>query len=117
MATVLIVDDDEAMCDSSRQALSRDGHQVDIALSGEEALDKLSKRGYELVIADMRMPAMSGMYLLETIRRRWPDVNVIIMTGYPTIGRAIQAIKLGAFDYIAKPFTPDELRAVTARAL
>ncbi len=115
MATILIVDDEEVMCDSCKQVLSRDGHEVETTLSGEEALGKMEKKSYDVVITDMMMPVMGGMQLLETVKKRWPEISVIMITGYATIRTAVQAIKLGAFDYIPKPFMPEELRAVTAR--
>lgn len=117
MARILVVDDEASMCDSCKQVLARDRHRVDTALSGQEALAKIGKETYDVVITDMMMPVMSGMELLETVKRRWPEISVIMITGYATIRTAVQAIKLGAFDYIPKPFTPEELRAVTTRAV
>lgn len=117
MATILIVDDEEVMCDSCKQVLSRDGHEVDTVLSGEEALDRIEKCAYDILITDLKMPGIDGMKLLETVKETYDEVDVIMITGYASIDTAVQATRLGAFDYVPKPFTPAELRSVTARAL
>ncbi|MFQ5905945.1 MAG: response regulator [bacterium] len=114
---ILVVDDEEKVCQSVRKILTREHRIIDHALSAKEALKMLEKDEYSVVVTDMMMPVMTGMELLEVVRRKWPAICVIMITGYATIRTAVQAIKLGAFDYIPKPFTPDELRSVVERAL
>jgi CheY-like chemotaxis protein len=114
---VLIVDDEIAVCNSCMKTLSREGYAVDYSLSGEEALNKIAIGNYDLVITDLKMPKVDGMQLLRTVKGRWPEVNVIMITGYGTIRSAVEAMKLGAFDYVSKPFTSEELAGVAARAL
>jgi DNA-binding response OmpR family regulator len=114
---ILVVDDEINVCKSIRQAIVKEEYEVDMALSGEEALEMDKKELYDLVITDLMMPGISGVDLLTTIKRMRPEVIVILVTGYPTIKTAVQSIKLGAFDYIPKPFTPVELRSLIARAL
>ncbi len=113
---ILVVDDEITVCKSIRQALMTEEQEVDLALSGEEALEKDKAKCYDLVITDLMMPGMSGLDLLQELKASHPEVKVIMITGYPTIKTAVESIKIGAFDYIPKPFTPLELRAMVARA-
>lgn len=114
---ILVVDDDVFMRDACNQGLSRHGHSVTLAKSGREGLDLLERWSFDLILLDLRMPDEDGMSILSTIKERDPDANVVIITGYGTIKTAVQAIKLGAFDFIAKPFTPDELVALVNRVM
>ncbi len=113
---ILVVDDEITVCKSIRQALLSDDYDIDTALSGEEAVKKERERSYDLIITDLMMPGISGLDLLKIIKDSRPGVSVIMVTGYPTIKTAVQSVKLGAFDYIPKPFTPAELRALVGRA-
>lgn len=113
---ILVVDDEITICKSIRQALLSDEYEVDTALSGEEALKKDREKNYDLIITDLMMPGISGLDLLKVLKDSRPSVNIIMVTGYPTIKTAVQSVKLGAFDYIPKPFTPAELRTLVARA-
>ncbi|UCD84151.1 MAG: response regulator [Deltaproteobacteria bacterium] len=114
---ILVVDDEAPVCRSVTKVLAKEDCQVDSALSADEALKKMESKAYDVVITDLMMPKISGMELLATIKEKYPEVSVIMITGYATIKTSVQAMKLGAFDYIPKPFTPDELRSVTARAI
>jgi len=113
---ILVVDDEINVCKSIRQAILADDYEVDTALSGEEALTKDKANPYDLVISDLMMPGISGMDLLKSLKEERPDVYIILVTGYPTIKTAVQSVKIGAFDYIPKPFTPNELRSLVQRA-
>lgn len=116
-AKILVVDDEPAVCKSCYSILTREGWEVDTVLSAEEALKNMKEKEYDVVVTDMMMPKISGMDLLKTIKQKTPELSVIMITGYATIKTAVMAIKLGAFDYIPKPFTPEELSSVTARAI
>jgi CheY-like chemotaxis protein/glycine cleavage system H lipoate-binding protein len=116
IAKILVVDDELPVCKSVASALADSAYAVDTALSGEEALRKCREIGYDVIITDLMMPGISGMELLKAVHNIRADTRVIMITGYPSIQSAVQAIKLGAFDYIPKPFTPDELRSLVARA-
>jgi CheY-like chemotaxis protein/glycine cleavage system H lipoate-binding protein len=116
-ARVIVVDDELPVCKSVCKALEREDYTVETALSGEEAIEKSRERPYDVVITDLMMPGISGMELLETIRKETPGTVVIMITGYPSITSAVEALKRGAFDYIPKPFTPAELRSLVSRAL
>jgi len=116
-ANILVVDDDRALCKSVVAALEKEGHTVDSAFSAEEALEKIEKNVYALLFVDLMLPGKSGLELLTEVKETRPDVTVIMITGYPSIKTAVQAIKASAFDYIPKPFTPVEIRGLAARAL
>jgi DNA-binding response OmpR family regulator len=116
-ARILVVDDEVPVCKSVSNALVTEGYSIDTALSAEEALRRAKESHYEVVITDLMMPGLSGMDLLRTVAETMPDTKVIMITGYPSIKSAVEATKLGAFDYIPKPFTPNELRSLVSRAL
>lgn len=114
---ILFVDDDASLRTVVGIALSKDGHQVDTAGSSEEALEKFSKNTYDLVIQDVRMPGMNGLELLDRLNVINSDVPVVVMTAYSTWDVAVEAMRLGAFDYIRKPFDNTELRILARRAI
>ena len=114
---ILVVDDDAFLRDACNQALSRHGHSVTLAKSGSEGLELLQRWSFDLIFLDLKMPDEDGLTVLATIKERDPEAVVVIITGYGTIETAVQAIKLGAFDFIAKPFTPDELLEIVNRVL
>jgi len=116
-AKILVVDDEEIVLKSCRKILEGGGHEVFCALSGQEAFDYLEKEPIDLVITDIKMPGMDGMEVLERVKEKYPDILVIMITGYSTVQSAVQAMKLGAFDYIPKPFTPDEVLVVVEKAM
>jgi DNA-binding NtrC family response regulator len=114
---VLVIDDEEVMLESCRRILDRKGLRVDIEADGLRGLDRAINGKYDLVLLDVRMPQVDGLDLLDQLRKDRPDVEVIIITGYSSIDSAVKAVKLGAFDYLPKPFTPDELRTRVDAAL
>lgn len=116
-AKILVVDDEISVCKSIASALEPEQYIVDMALSGEEALKKEAKSKYDVIVTDLMMPGISGMDLLREIKKKGSSAKVIMITGYPSIKSAVEAIKLGAFDYIPKPFTPNDLRSLVSRAL
>jgi DNA-binding NtrC family response regulator len=116
-ARILVVDDERSVCITCVKTLKDEGYSVDYALSGVEGVNKALKGDYEIVLLDLKIPDMPGMEVLERIKETRPDVTVIIITGYATIQTTIEAIKKGAFDYIPKPFTPDELSFSVSKAL
>lgn len=114
---ILVVDDDAFMRDACRQTLTRHGHSATLAKSGHEGLGLLERWSFDLILLDLKMPDEDGLAVLAKIKERDPEATVVIITGYATVKTAVQAIKLGAFDFIAKPFTPDELLTLAGRAL
>ena len=111
---VLVVDDEEVVRLGYRRVLSTDGFRVMAAGNGAEALDLMAGGRFDVVLLDLRMPGMDGLDVLRAIKERWPESEVVVITGYPSIETAKEAVKLGAYDYIAKPVVPDVvLRATT----
>ena len=116
-AKILIVDDEQPVCTSIAEVLGDGNYEIDTALSGEEALTQAKHVSYDVVITDLMMPGISGMELLRTMKERNPQTIFIMVTGYPSVKSAVQAMKSGAFDYMPKPFTPNDIRSLVVRAL
>jgi len=114
---ILVVDDDESLRRVTQVQLEEEGYEVVTAASGEEALRLLERVPHDLVISDLKMPGMDGVALLREIRQRYPEVVVILLTAFGTVETAVEAMKLGAYDYITKPVNPDALRLIVERAL
>ncbi len=114
---VLVVDDDQVVLDAIRKVLRRDDLIIDSVQSASDALALLAARSYALVITDLMMPGIDGLGLLQRIKEIGLRPQTIMITGYPTIQSALQARRLGAFEYVTKPFTRQELRSVVVRAL
>jgi DNA-binding NtrC family response regulator len=114
---ILVVDDELTVCKSIRQALVQEAYEVDMARSGEEALRKEAEKHYDVLIVDLMMPGLSGMDLLKSLKAQDPNSKIIMVTGYPTMKNTVQAMQLGAFDFLPKPFLPSDLRGIVARAL
>ncbi|MBU1193540.1 MAG: response regulator [Proteobacteria bacterium] len=113
---ILVVDDEVSVNNNIRKILGKNGFTVDQAVTKEEAVEKINQLNYKLVLLDLRMPGVAGLELLESIAKAQPFARVIIITGYASIQTAIESARIGAVDYLPKPFTPDELREVTDRA-
>ncbi len=113
---VLVVDDEFSVCKSCEKILSRQGYEVRTVLSGKQALALVEQEPFDLVFTDLKMAEMGGMELLQELRSRFPDIVTIVITGYSTIASVVETMKLGAFDYLPKPFTPEEMRSVVANA-
>jgi DNA-binding NtrC family response regulator len=113
---ILIVDDEEIVIQSCLRILSGTDFEIDAARDGLEALSMVNENGYDVLILDIKMPRMDGIEVLRRVKEARPDVDVIMVTGLHEIETAVQAMKLGAFDYLPKPFDPEELELVVARA-
>jgi len=114
---ILVVDDEATVCRSIRKALARDDYEIDVALSGEEGLKMEQQKKYDVIIVDLMMPGLNGMDLLKSLKTISPAVQVVMITGYPTMKNTLQAMQIGAFDFLPKPFLPYDLRNLVARAL
>jgi DNA-binding response OmpR family regulator len=114
---ILIVDDEEAVRFFISDALSRVGWQVYEAESGEAALAMLKKATYDVMLLDLRMPGMDGLTVMRHAKERWPEVMIIIMTAYASIDSAIEAVRQGAFDYLRKPCSVEDIMACVKRAV
>ncbi len=113
---ILVVEDEVSVNNNIRKILSKNNYQIDQAMTKDQAIEKIHKQIYSLVLLDLRMPGVTGLELLENICKIQPSAKVIIITGYASIGTAIESAKMGAVNYLSKPFTPDELRDVTEHA-
>lgn len=114
--SVLVVDDEPIVGKRLGPALSRDGYEVEVCESGQEAVDRINERRFDIVVTDVRMEDVDGLKVLEHVMNKSPQTKVIIITGYATIEMAREALAKGAYDFIAKPFKPKELRVVLTRA-
>ncbi|MCI4369577.1 MAG: response regulator, partial [Thermoplasmata archaeon] len=104
---LLIVDDDAVFREELSDILRDDGHEVHSAPSVPKAIEELEREDFDAVFSDLKMPRQSGLVLLRDVRQRWPQTLVVMITGFATVETAVDAMKLGAFDYIRKPFTID----------
>jgi DNA-binding NtrC family response regulator len=114
---VLIVDDEDIVVRSCQRILADCGFEIDTVSDGWEALRRVEAHDYEIIILDIMMPKIDGLEVLQHVKERHPDTDVIMITGLSQIQTAVQSMKLGAFDYLSKPFDPEELRHVVDRAL
>ena len=114
---VLVVDDERTVCNSCKKILTREGYNVDVALSGEEALSKVKGNEFDVLITDWKMPQLDGIEVAKRIKKENPNIAVVMITGYPSVETSIQALRSGISDYVPKPFTPTELSDAMIRAL
>ena len=118
MTRILVVDDEKGIREFLAEALERDGHVVEQAPDGDEAARLIGNKGYDLVITDLRMPGRDGIALLRLLREEQPDAECIVLTAHGSVESAVDAMKLGAFDYLEKPLgSPAQLRLLVSRAL
>ena len=109
---IMVVDDELIVRESLYHWFKKAGHVVEAASSGMEALEILEKKPFEVLFVDMKMPRMNGLDLLKRVKENYPDTMVIIITAYGSIETSVEAMKLGATDYLLKPFKPDQLALV-----
>ena len=114
---VLIVDDEAIVRVSCQRILVPEGYEVMSAESATEGFAVLADGPIDVVLTDLKMPDIDGIEVLRRVKEEWPDTEVIVITGYQTINTAVQAIKLGAFDYIEKPFVPDDIVEAIEKAI
>ncbi len=113
---VLVVDDERIVCSGVEKILARRGHTVEQALSVADAVKAIERDpAFDMILADLMMPQAGGLDLVSAVKNRWPGIPVIIMTGYASIGSAIEATRAGAAGYLPKPFTPEELESTIER--
>jgi len=116
-AKIFIIDDEESIRDSCTQVLTKDGYSVRTSADGREAVNILNKSRFDILLLDLKLPGIPGIKILKKITNSMPEVPVIIITGFASIESAVNTIKQGAFDYLAKPFSPEELRTIVKKAL
>jgi len=116
-ASILVVDDEPILRDALKRLLSLDGYEVAVAKNGEDALGCIPRQGFDVIVSDLRMPGLSGLELLERSRAANPRVGVILVTAYATVDAAVEALRLGANDFLLKPFEMEDLRRSVERVL
>lgn len=114
--SVLVIDDEQVICDACQIVLSEEGHAVTLTKTGKDGLAAIRQGTYDVVLLDMKLPDMDGMEILKAVQEEKRRLCIIVMTGYSSISNAVQAIKKGASDYLAKPFTDDELLETIGKA-
>ena len=114
---ILVVDDEPLVTRGCMRILGEEGYDVSTACTGQEGLSRVFGEYFDLVVTDLRLPDMDGMELVRALKSRRPAVAVVIITGYGSVPSAVEAVKLGALDYIEKPFTPRQIVEVVERAL
>jgi DNA-binding NtrC family response regulator len=114
---ILIVDDEGIVLDSCKRVLEADGYSVVLAFSAEKALEAMRAKAFSLILMDIKMPGRDGMSLMREVKEKWPDIPVIVMSGYATSETVAQVSRTEAATFIAKPFTPDELLVAVRRVL
>ena len=115
--SILVIDDEERIREACRMVLTDQGFQVSVAQDGIAGLSMIEKEHFDIILVDLMMPILSGFEVLSRVREMDPDAVVVVITGYATLEHSIEAMKQGAFDFIPKPFTPDQLRAVVSKSL
>lgn len=116
-AKILVVDDEKQICQNVEKILSKNNYEIVRATSAKEAMKKMAQDSFSLLISDIVMPEMNGLELLKLVKKEWPLTKAVMMTAYASTETAVKAIRLGALDYLTKPFTPDELRTTVDQAL
>ncbi|MFO7555568.1 MAG: response regulator [Desulfobacterales bacterium] len=114
---ILVVDDEKVIRNGCREVLTQEGYETILAENGELGLKMIEKAHFDVILLDLMMPGLSGFDVLSHVKALHPDTSIIVITGYATIENSIEAMKKGAFDFIPKPFSPDQLRVVVSKAI
>ncbi len=114
---VLLVEDERTVAKGLEMVMAEQGYDVDMADTGKGALDKFRSKSFDLMVADLRLPDIDGMEVIQRVKESQPATKVVIITGYPSVSTAVEAVKMGVSDYLRKPFTDDEFLMALAMAL
>lgn len=114
---ILLMEDELNVARGLRMVLTEEGYDVDVASTGQSALDQFHQKTFDLLVADLRLPDIDGMEVIKHVKEEKPETEVVVITGFPSVATAVAAMKIGAFDYLPKPFTEEELKAVVESAL
>jgi DNA-binding NtrC family response regulator len=114
---ILIVDDDPIVLDSCKRVFEAEGFEVSLVPSADQALTAMENNAFDILLIDVKMPERDGMYLIRAVKKQWPEVPIVVMSGYPTPETIAEGLHLGAEEFIAKPFTPDELLKIVHEVL
>jgi DNA-binding NtrC family response regulator len=114
---ILVVDDDPIVLDSCKRVFEAEGLEVCLVSSTGKALEAIKNNVFDIVLIDVKMPEQDGMYLMRAVKRQWPELPIVVMSGYSTPETIAEGLQLGAEEFIAKPFTPDELLKIVRHVL
>jgi DNA-binding NtrC family response regulator len=114
---ILVIDDEKRIREGCFRILTKENCLVDMAENGETGLRMIAKKYYDIILTDLMMPGIGGMEVIAKVREQHLDTVVIVITGFATLEHSIEAMRKGAFDFIPKPFTPDQLRVVVSKAV
>ncbi len=114
---ILVIEDELYVARALKMILDEDGYEVDVSMTGQDALSHCAVLEYDLLIADLRLPDINGMDVIRKIKGDHPETQVLVVTGHATVQSAVEAMKLGAFDYLPKPFTEEQLKTAVSSAL
>jgi len=114
---ILLMEDETSVAQGLQMVLSEEGYTVDLATTGQTALDIFYTKGFDLLVADLKLPDIDGMEVIKKVKQGRPDTGIIVITGYSTVSSAVEAMKLGACEYLPKPFTEDEIKSAVRDAL
>jgi DNA-binding NtrC family response regulator len=113
----LIVDDDPIVLDSCKRVFEAEGFEVCLVPSADKAFEVMKNNMFDILLIDVKMPERDGMYLMRGVKEKWPEIPIVVMSGYPTPETIADGFQLGAAKFIAKPFTPDELLETVRQVL
>jgi ActR/RegA family two-component response regulator len=114
---ILVMEDELSVAKGLEMVLTEEGYIVDLAMNGKDALDIFDQKTFDLLVADLRLPDINGMEVIRSVKAKKPDTGVVVITGYASVNSAVDAMKLGSFDYLPKPFTDDEIKTAVEGAL
>ncbi len=114
---ILVMEDELSVAKGLEMVLTEEGYLVDLAMTGQDALDIFGRKPFDALVADLRLPDINGMEVIRTVKTTKPDTGVVVITGYASVNSAVDAMKLGSYDYLPKPFTDDEIKNAVEGAL
>ena len=114
---ILLMEDEHSIANGLKMVLSEEGYQVDLAMTGKGALESFFGNGFDLLVADLRLPDIDGFEVIKEVKAKRPETEVVVITGYSSVYSAVDAMKLGVYDYLPKPFTEDEIKTAVSGAL
>ena len=114
---ILLMEDELSVAKGLQMILSEAGYVVDLAMTGKSALERFGQKVFDLLVADLKLPDINGMDVIRQVKEKCPETGVVVITGYSTVSSAVEAMKLGVYDYLPKPFTDDEFKSVIEGAL
>jgi len=115
--SILVMEDEMSVAKGLEIVLNEEGYAVDLAMTGRDALDRFSQKEFDLLVADLRLPDIDGLDVIRHVKSRRPETGVVVITGYASVSSAVDAIRLGTYDYLPKPFTEDDIKAAVDGAL